>query len=181
VKSHPRHLAVTRHSVLLPETFYRRAHRAEGRPPVRDLVCSRSNEPPQSYYERVSGNSRRCPGRNSISAADVTNRLGTTRWTSTPSQFVNPEMTECSPAASARKPSRATRSAGSRPIERSSGTPATSWNSDSGAGTQRANADAVVLHLPSQRLGEQQAEPLSFSATSSHRENLKSQQRTTAV
>src|ERR1017187_6252002 len=129
VKSRPGHLAVTRHSVLLPETFYRRAPRAGGRPPVRDLVCSRSNEPPRSY-ERISRNLRRCPGRNSISAADVTNRLRTTRWTSTPSQFVNPEMTECSPAASARKPSRATRSAGSRPIERSSGTPATFWNSD---------------------------------------------------
>src|ERR1039458_6946380 len=36
-KSRPSHLAVTRHSVLLPETFYRRAHRAGGRPPVRDL------------------------------------------------------------------------------------------------------------------------------------------------
>jgi hypothetical protein len=66
-------------------------------------------------YERVSRKPGRYPGRNSISAADVTNRLGTTRWTSTPSQFVNPEMTECSPAASARKPSRPTRSAGSNP------------------------------------------------------------------
>ena len=129
-KSLPKSFGRSAHSVLLPETFYRRAPRAGGRPPIRDLVCSRSNQPSRSYYEPVSRNSRRCPGRNSISAADVTNRLGTTRWTSTPGQFANPEMTECSLAASARKPSRATWSAGTRPIERSSGTPATFWNSD---------------------------------------------------
>src|ERR1019366_3916417 len=65
------------------------------------LCAAGSNEPTRSYYERVSRKSGRCPGRNSISAADVTNRPGTTRWTFTPSQFVNPEMTECCPAASA--------------------------------------------------------------------------------
>ena len=129
-KSRPSHLAVTHHSVLLPQTFYRRAPRTGGRPPVRDLGCSRSNELPRSFYKRVSGNSLRCPGRNNISAVDVTNRLGTTRWISTPSQFVNPEMTECSPAASARKPSCATRSADSRPTKRPSGTPAALGNSE---------------------------------------------------
>ena len=43
---------------------------------------------------------------------------------------MNPEMTECSPAASARRPSRATRLAGSKPTKRSSGTPAAFGNSD---------------------------------------------------
>ena len=97
------------------------------------VVRGRRNErpgAPRSCHERFFPALPRSAGRNSISAADVTSRRGTMRCTSTPSQFVNPEMTECSPAASARKPSRATRSAGSRPTKRSSGTPAALGNSE---------------------------------------------------
>jgi hypothetical protein len=50
-----------------------------------------------------------------------------------------------------------------------------------GPGHRAETADDVALHLPSQSLGEQQVEPLSFSATSSHRDNLKLQQRITVV